>query len=476
MPKVIKNLIVLERGTDELLLANSFHLRPLYVQRGKERVKQILAAAMSGLKMKELQTAFAQDGALIRLLFDYRILNDGSSSQEVSSQPANRTKSVKRHDKNRITLYLLLTEACNLKCVYCLNGSQTYGKNVQATMSAQTALHAVAMCLKDLITGGTAEVAFFGGEPLLKWALIKEVIRRCENELKPTYTDKHIHYHLTSNLTVMPPDLVEWVTRYNIKVLCGIDGPPEIHDRCRTYPGGGATHAKSAETIRQLVQAGASVTLRATITSANQDHLAEVAVHHSDMGAESSLFIPVRPINSDQDFFPEEILPDPNKIITAALELGRSDQRGKANLFPFNDFSGEIRPGVRYEVACGAPHGTTYVVRTNGDVYPCIYLVGQEEYYLGNVTGDLDYRPLDTMLKVLHVDNREDCQTCVWRYACGGGCPVMHLARVRGAAKNSKVAEYSRRITCDLSQAILADGLWSMADRVRADNFKKNEI
>lgn len=291
------------------------------------------------------------------------------------------------------------------------------------------------------------------------------MISRCESEIGPANPDKKIRYHLTSNLTLCPPDLVEWVTRYKITIVCGIDGPPEIHDRCRVYRGGAPSHARSADTIRRLVQAGVHPTLRATITSANHDRLHEVAAHHTLLGAAASLFIPVRPINSDSEFFPEQILPDPEKIICAAVELGLGDSSGKANLFPFNDFSADLRPGARYVVACGAPRGATYVVRPNGDIYPCIYLVGQKQYRLGNVTGMLDRRPLEEMFTALHVDNREDCRTCAWRYACGGGCPVMNLARIGGAEKSARVAEYSRRITCDLSRAILSDALWRLADR-----------
>ncbi len=465
--EVAKNLIALERGADELLLANSFHLRPLYVKRGRERVKQILAAAAQGRTTAELQAVFADDAPLLRLLLDYHLLPDAFMPRDDAREAVCLTDAVRPPLKNNITLYLLVGESCNLACIYCLNGPKTYRKDNHISMSAVVARRSVEGRLEELSPGGTLEVAFFGGEPLLHWPLVKEVIRYCEGELKRAYPDKLIRYHLTSNLTLRPADLVEWVTRYDITIVCGIDGPPEIHDRCRPYPGGAPSHARSAVTIRRLVQAGVRVTLRATITSANQDRLADVAAHHTRLGAVSSLFVPVRPINSDQDFFPEEILPDPDKVIAAALELGRHGRPGKANLFPFNDFSAEIHPGVRHVVACAAPYGTNYVVRANGDVYPCIYLVGQEPYRLGNGDGALDRRPLNAMLETLHVDNREDCRECAWRYACGGGCPVMNIARIRGAEKRPGVVRYSRRITCDLSQAILADVLWGLADQTQ---------
>ena len=459
-----RNLIVLERGDEELLLVDSFHLRPLYVRRGGDRIKSILAAAAEDHPADWLKETFQDDGPLIDLLVSHGIVAARPPASRGGKTPAAEPKPAVAGEKGRITLYLLLSESCNLRCIYCLNGPKTYLTSERGRMSAKVAFASIELCLRELRSGGVVEVAFFGGEPLLQWGLIKEIIGHCEERLKPAHPDKQIKYHLTSNLTLRPPDLPEWVTRHKISVLCGIDGPPEVHDRCRAHPGGGPSHAQSAETIRQLVDAGCRITLRATMTAVNHDCLAEVAAHHTELGASSSLFVPVRPLNSDQEFFPEEILPDPDKIIAAALELGRQGASGKTNLFPFNDFSAKVRPGVRHVVACGAPYGTTYVVRTSGDVYPCIYLVGRPEYRLGNVSGPLDYRPLEEMMRALHVDRRAQCGGCAWRYACGGGCPVMHMARV-GAETRPRVAEYCRAVTCDYSQAMLTAGLWDLANR-----------
>lgn len=465
MLQVTSNLIMLERGADELLLVNSYEMRPLYVKRGRNRFKRIVAAAGRRRTVADLGSAFPDETALIGLLRDYRILIDPSSVEKAEIFDA-ASPAVQPDSKDRVTLYLLLGESCNLACIYCLNGSRTYDKSGHAAMSEDIASRSIEMCLGQLRPGGVVEVAFFGGEPLMHWNLIKQTILHCENTIKPAHPDKKIRYNLTSNLAIKTPELVEWVKRYAITIVCEIDGPPEIHDRCRPNRGGGGSHAQTARTIGALVQAGVKITLRATITAANDACLEAVAAHHTELGAASSLFVPVRPINSDEEFFPDEILPNPDNVIAAALKLRRSGKGRKRNLFPFNDFVAEIHPGERQILACGAPYGATFVVRVNGDVYPCIYLVGQESYRTGNVgAGSLDLRPLDDMRTALHVDNREDCRTCAWRYACGGGCPVLYLARQNGAANNPKVVEYSRRITCDLSKAILADMFWELADR-----------
>jgi uncharacterized protein len=227
---------------------------------------------------------------------------------------------------------------------------------------------------------------------------------------------------------------------------------------------------KALAAIRRLVDAGAEVTLRATVTSLNVDRIEEVAAHHEALGGATSLFVPLRPVNSDGQVVDERMLPDPPTLIASALKLGRGPSAG-ARLFPFNDFSATVRPGARHPVACGAPHGTTYVVRPNGDVYPCIYLVGHPRYRLGNVAGRLDDEPLTRMMAELHVDNREDCAACAWRYACGGGCLVMVQARALGRARPA-IAEYARAITCDFSRALLSASLWEEADaagRARAE-------
>lgn len=455
-----QDLILLERGPDELLAVDSFHLRPLYVRRGRERIRQVLAEAERGLPVEALKVRFPADGPLVDLLAAHGLLDGTRPRGEVEA--AGPTPSGR---KGRITLYLLVTEACNLRCTYCLNGAETYDRRGPGSLSAGVAVRAVETCLAELAPGGRLEVAFFGGEPLLQWPRVKEIIRACEG-LRAANPDRKVVYHLTSNLTAPPPDLAEWVGRHGIRVLCGIDGPPDVQDRCRTYAGGGPSHARSAAAIRELAGAGAEVTLRATVTSLNVDRLEEVAEHHEALGGATSLFVPLRPVNSDGQVVDDRMLPDPAALIASALSLRRRPS-GRARLFPFNDFSATVRPGARHPVACGAPHGTTYVVRPDGDVYPCIYLVGHPRYRLGNVAGRLDHAPLARMMAELHVDRREDCAACAWRYACGGGCLVMVQARALGRSR-PRIAEYARAITCDFSRALLSAGLWEAADQARA--------
>ncbi|MBI2899248.1 MAG: radical SAM protein [Planctomycetes bacterium] len=461
---VTRNLIALERGTDELLLANSFHMRPLYVARGKESVRRVLSEA----KGRTLEGSQGPTAGLVRMLRDHRILVDPASEKErYDRAEIDARATAPRRPWNRMTVFLLVTESCNLGCVYCLNGSETYRKTSRSAMSPDVAMRSIAACLERLGDGGTLQVTFFGGEPLLNWPLIKEVIRRCEEMLGPAPGGKKIAYHITSNLTVRPPDLIEVIRKHKMTVLSDIDGPPEVHDRCRPYLRGGASHARTAETIRRLVDAGVRVALRATVTSVNQDCIAETAVHHKALGASNCGFVPVCPVNSDREYLPDALLPDPDRIIAELVKVYRSGVWTRANLFPFNEYVLKLRPGSRQVTGCAAPSGTTPVVRVNGDVYLCIYLVGQEKFRYGTATGAWDRRLLDETTAALHVDNLRECRECPWRYACGGGCPVMKLAGVYGFKESPKAREYGWRINCDFTQAVLTELLWDMAGQAK---------
>jgi uncharacterized protein len=442
-------------------------MRPLYVARGKEQVKRVLTGMAPGLTLEGLKSLFPRDADLIQLLRDYHILIDAAAEKEGFDQSEIEAAVANPRQKPRMTVYLLVTESCNLGCIYCLNGTGTYQKDTLSRMSPAVAIQSVTACLEQIGPQGTVEVAFFGGEPLLQWPLIKEIIRRCEEDLKPRYDDKKIVYHLTSNLTICPPDLVEQIQRHNITVMSDVDGPPEIHDRCRPYRSGVPSHAQTAKTIRRLVAAGIAVSLRATLTSLNQDHIRDIAAHHRGLGGSNSALVPVCPVNSDRKFLEDELLPDPDKIIAGLVEVFHSGIWDKQHLFPFNQYLSKLRPGGRQVVSCAAPSGTMPVIRVNGDVYMCIYLVGQEKYRFGNVWGAWDREMLAATMTALHVDNLEKCCVCPWRYACGGGCPLMKLARLDGVERSPKTAEYGRKIGCDFTKAVLSELLWDVADEVR---------
>ena len=205
--------------------------------------------------------------------------------------------------------------------------------------------------------------------------------------------------------------------------------------------------------------------MRATVTALNQEHLLETAELHKAMGGRSTAIIPVNPVNSDESILPETLLPAPEKVIQGATDVFTSNVWKQEEIFPFNQYARRLMQGSVTKLGCGAPYGNIAVVAANGDVYPCIYLVGIKRFHIGNMMDGSYPRTevLQRMYDDLHVDHREDCKGCAWRYKCGGGCPLGRLTVLNNPAASLAVKTYCKKICCDYTRSILETLLWKKA-------------
>ncbi len=469
---VTPHLLTLERGKNELLLANYLDLRPLYIRKGRRYIKNFLEAASRLGTYNKIAGAFPHDIGLLDMFLEYGIIVPHHSSSGLNLPKHQEEPSL--NNKRSISLYLLISQSCNMSCIYCLNGTKTYQRDRALMMGQEVAFKSIDACLDSICPQGYLEVIFFGGEPLLNWPLAKEIILYCENALRQKHPGKQIKYHFTTNLSLVPADLVEWATRYHITFLCDVDGPPEIHNRCRPFKNGSPSYEVIARNIARLTEAGLSVFLRTTITSLNHDRLLEITRHHRAIGGKSSAFVPVNPVNSDEDLLTEKLLPSPDKIINGMMDVYKSRLWKDNQLYPLNQHVGRLVPGCRSVVGCGAPYGNTPVVDANGDVYPCIYLVGIKRYYIGNIMNESypDKNALRHLYNYLHVDRREDCRKCSWRYICGGACALGRLTVFDNPRASGEVKDYCRRITCEYTKKLLELLLWDKAQEKASSFFE----
>ena len=216
--KLSENLLVLERGSDELLLVNTVEQRPLYIKQGRQYIKTFLkAAGRLGARGKIIQ-AYPHEERLLDVMLEYGMLAVDGAGQR-SERLAASSGPTASGRKVRMSLYLLLSQSCNMRCVYCLDGQRTYQTDKNLRMSKEVAFRSVERCLDEIGEGGCLEIIFFGGEPLLNWPLAKEVIIHCERCLQGEDRGKTRKYHVASNLSFLPADLVEWAKKYEISFL-----------------------------------------------------------------------------------------------------------------------------------------------------------------------------------------------------------------------------------------------------------------
>lgn len=464
-----RDLIKLERGKEELLLVNSRNFNPLYFPSGQKYIKAFLKNFETSSR-ENLQKSFPDAEKLLNLLIFHNII---IQTEEKETEDENMVYSEEK--LSGITLYLLISQSCNMGCIYCLDGKKTYGQEQEIMMPEGVALNAIENCLNNIKRKGRLEIVFFGGEPLLNWELVKKIIIKCEQAFKKIYRDIKFHYHITSNLTLLPYDLVEWAKKYKFTFLCDIDGPEELHNMLRPMQDGTGSYDITVKNIKTLCKNNLKINLRTTVTSHNQNYMTEIALLHKDLGAASTAFVNLNPVNSDEEILPDTWYPDPFEYLKGLINIIDRGIWKIEDIFPVNDFYKRMITGKKLLRACGAPYGRTITVDVKGNIFPCIYWVGINSLKIGNIFDKTLYSSspvLKNLMKKLHIDYTERCKKCSWRYICAGGCPV-HKISIMENQKASKIAiKYANSINCITAKGLLEHLLWKKAEEA----FRESEI
>lgn len=461
--KVADGLVALERAGEHIVF-NPDQVNPVYLPRGGREALGLLEALRArgplppnpdGLCPPQIFDFFRAHGLIVPSA------SSGAASGRSCQCPDGSRASAK-------TLYLLLTHGCNQACLYCLNGRVTYQRAPMLVMSEAVARDALRTVSESIAADGRLDLVFFGGEPLLNWPLAKETIRYCEDTLRSAHPDQTRTYHITTNLTLLPDDLVATARRHAISFLVDIDGPAEIHDRVRPMKAGGrhgSSFQKSADHIGRLRDAGLDVALRATVTSENHHRLLEVAETHHALGGTSSAFVPLNAVDSDEWIMPFELCPAPTVYADGLRQVHRAGLWPVASLFPFSEYLSRLQPNFRSGVACGAPLGHTPVVTADGRIFSCIYLVGIERFALGDLgRGDFPRAAVVTeMQAIAGAPTRPECADCEFRRLCGGGCPVGKFIIAGNPRATPAIRRYTQDVVCATSKTVLTELLWDKA-------------
>lgn len=140
---------------------------------------------------------------------------------------------------SKITLQV--TQNCNFRCKYCIYSEDTNKKqrsHSQESMSWDTAKEAVDFLLAHSIDSKDINIGFYGGEPLLAFDLIKDVVAYAEK----VFRGKKLTYNMTSNATLLDEKKIDFLIEHDVSLMISLDGPKEINDLNRVYPDGSGTY------------------------------------------------------------------------------------------------------------------------------------------------------------------------------------------------------------------------------------------
>jgi len=326
------------------------------------------------------------------------------------------------------TLVLNVTNQCNLSCTYCYEyGEDKIVDTKQGAqpkfMTEETARASVDFMLKESGANKVAHLTFFGGETLLNFPVLKSTVAYAK--ARGEELGKLVDFSLTTNATLLRPEVLDFLLENDVGITISMDGPKEVQDRFRIFPGGAGSYDVILPKVKELLRRhrGRPVGARVTLTSAGLDIRAIYRHLTEEVGFHEVGFAPVT--TSPQR---EHALGDGG--FDAMLEQFRElafEFRDAAVLDRPHGFSNvkdtiaEIHKGVAKAWPCGAGLGLMGVA-TDGEVALCHRFAGSAEHSLGTVRDGIDRDRQAAFLDAHHIAEKTDCQRCWARPLCAGGC------------------------------------------------------
>ena len=313
--------------------------------------------------------------------------------------------------KNRQTvvkaLCLHIAHDCNLACRYCFAEEGEYHGR-RALMSFEVGKKALDFLIANSGSRHNLEVDFFGGEPLMNWQVVKDLVAYGREQEK--IHNKKFRFTLTTNGVLLNDEVMEFCNKEMGNVVLSIDGRKEVHDFMRPFRKGAGSYDLILPKFQKFAESRNQdkYYVRGTFTH-NLDFSQDV-LHLADLGFKQMSIEPVVGDESDPYAIREEDIPqikeEYDKIAKIMIERVKE---GKG--FNFFHFMIDLEGGpcvMKRMSGCGS--GTEYLSVTPwGDLYPCHQFVGQEEFLMGNVDDGI-------------VNLKEKCKNCFAKFYCSGGC------------------------------------------------------
>ncbi|NMB34868.1 MAG: thioether cross-link-forming SCIFF peptide maturase [Firmicutes bacterium] len=316
-------------------------------------------------------------------------------------------------------LCLFITHSCNLGCRYCF--TQRDPGERASHMTPEVGKKAVDFLLAQ--EGGVRrEIDFFGGEPLLNFSVVREIVDYARENAP--LRGLEFDFTLTTNATLLDDEKIDFLNREDINVILSLDGRPAIQNRMRSYRDGRGSYERTVQNITRFLESRGreNYYIRGTYTRYNLDFSRDIE-HFLALGLDSLSLEPV--VSQGEGYsLQAEDLPllerEYDRLVDIYLE-----QKEKGDPFLFYHFLLDLEKGpCLYKRLSGCGAGGDYLaVASDGTLYPCHQFVGIGDFYMGNVT--LEPPVLRREIGKRVVDSawqREACHSCWARYLCGRGC------------------------------------------------------
>lgn len=352
-------------------------------------------------------------------------------------------------------LCIHIAHTCNLNCSYCFASQGKYHGD-RAMMSLEVGKRALDFLVENSGSRHNLEVDFFGGEPLMNFDVVKQMVEYARS-IEKKY-NKNFRFTLTTNGMLIDDDVIDFANREMSNVVLSLDGRKEIHDRYRVDYTGKGSWETIVPKFQKLVESrgGKNYYMRGTFTHANPDFLNDIK-QMLDLGFTELSMEPVVCADNDPSALTQEDLPIVLDQYEKLAELMRKrDKEGKP--FTFYHYMIDLTGGpCIYKRISGCGSGTEYMAVTPwGDLYPCHQFVGEEKFKLGDIWNGVTNNETVEEFASCNVYARPECHDCWAKLYCSGGCAANayhSTGSIKGVYKYG-CELFKKRMECAIAVAV----------------------
>ena len=355
----------------------------------------------------------------------------------------------KNNSKVVKALCLHVAHTCNLNCSYCFASQGKY-QGERALMSFEVGKQAFDFLIKNSGTRRNLEVDFFGGEPLMNWDVVKQLVAYARS-IEKQY-NKNFRFTFTTNGVLIDDEVIDFLNKEMHNVVLSLDGRKEVNDHFRKNYAGKGSYDTIVPNFQRLVEkrGGKDYYVRGTFTHNNVDFTNDL-FHMADLGFTELSMEPVVCPPDDPYALTKEDLPklfEQYEIL--AKEMLRRKKEGRG--FTFYHYMLDLKNGpCIYKRITGCGSGTEYMAVTPwGELFPCHQFVGNPKYSLGNIWDGVTNTAVQDEFRSCNAYARPECKDCWAKLYCSGGCAANAY---HATGKISGIYEYGcelfkKRIEC----------------------------
>ncbi len=385
----------------------------LYEKHSKDDIVSILvnsSGSGSEITKEEINECFEQ----IDELKNSHKLFTTQSYEDIAKKHKNTSTVIK-------AMCLHVAHTCNLNCSYCF-AAQGKFNGEGALMSFEVGKRALDFLIENSGTRKNLEVDFFGGEPLVNWQVVKQLVEYARSIEKEH--NKNFRFTLTTNGLLIDDDVIQFANKHMHNVVLSLDGRKNVHDNLRKDLAGNGSYDKIVPKFQEFVQKreGKGYYMRGTFTHANTDFLNDI-LHMADLGFNSLSMEPVVCDENDSAALTDDDLPTLlSEYEKLAIEMLEREKNAKP--FEFYHYTLDLKNGpCVYKRVTGCGSGTEYMAVTPwGELFPCHQFVGDKDYCLGNIYDGITNKATQDTFRSCNIYSRPACRDCWANMYCSGGC------------------------------------------------------